>query len=164
MSRTRFCILLTIAVASLSVIATAQEATEKKKFQVIRNPVQRVFNPDFRGKPEQEIELLEHQLSDAVRMKDWSLIDKLLSDNVLVAGVIAEKASYLALLKQVDTKYVSIEKSEMRIRVYGDVAVVSGIQRADIDIENGARMSQTIFLNTWKKIDGMWRCIAMAAN
>lgn len=165
MSITRFCVLLMITVAALSIEGLGQEdsGTKKAGFRVIRSPVQRAYNPEFRGKPEQEIESVEHQLSDALRMKDWPLLDKLLSADVLLAGVVAEKPVFIALLKQFDTKYASIEKSEMRIRIHGDVAVVTGIQRADIDIENGSRMSQTIFLNTWKRIDGLWRCVAMSS-
>jgi ketosteroid isomerase-like protein len=44
--------------------------------------------------------------------------------------------------------------------MFGDTAIATGIQKADIDIENGSRFSQTIFLDTWKKIDSKWQCVA----
>jgi ketosteroid isomerase-like protein len=138
------------------------ETKASKTVEITRKPVVREFNPAFKNKPEAEIELAEHSLSDAFRTKDAVLLDQLLADTVLVSGLIASKTDFITLLTSVQTNYFSIEKSEMRITVYDDVAISTGIQKADIDLENGSRMSQTIFLNTWKKIDGRWQCIAMA--
>ena len=148
-------------VLAISFIGSAL-AQETKAIKAVRQPVVRRFNPAFKGKPEQEIESVEHQLADAVRLKDAVKLDTLLSDTVLVSGLIGNKKEFIGYLKAVDTKYYSIEKSEMRIQMYGNVAVVTGIQKADIDIEGGSRFSQTIFTNTWKRIDGNWRCIAFA--
>ncbi len=135
---------------------------EPKTIRVVRQPVVREFNPTFKGKPEQKIESLEHQLADAIRLKDAVKLDVLLSDTVLVAGLVADKKQFIAFLKATDTKYFSVEKGEMRIQIYGDTAIATGIQKADIDIEGGSRFSQTIFMNTWKLMDGNWRCIAFA--
>ena len=144
------------------VVVTPTQVPKTKAIQIIRKPVVRVFDPSFKGKPEEEIEQLEHELSDAVRNKDGIELGKLLSDSVLIAGLIGNKDQYIALLKAADKKYYSLEKSEMRIQLYGDVAITTGIQKADIDIENGSRLEQTVFLNTWKKIGGQWQCIAVA--
>ena len=135
---------------------------QRKNVKIIRAPVERVFNPAFKGKMEAEIELFEHQLSDAIRTKNEAALSQLLSDTVLIAGLIGTKTQYIALLKTLDTKYHSFEKSEMRIQIYGDTAVATGTQKSDIDIENGSRMSQGIFFDTWKRIDGRWQCIALA--
>ncbi len=151
-----------IVIALMIPLTSSALSQEVKAIKIVRQPVVREFNPAFKGKPEQEIESLEHQLADAVRMKDAVKLDALLADTVLVAGLIADKKQFIAYLKAVDTKYYSVEKSEMRIQVYGDSAVATGIQKADIDIENGSQFAQTIFINTWKRIDGNWRCIAFA--
>ena len=151
-----------IAMALAIPFAGSALSQETKAIKVVRQPVVRQFNPAFKGKPEQEIESLEHQLADAVRLKDAVRLEVLLSDTVLVAGLIGDKNQFIGYLKSVYTQYYSIEKSEMRIQMYGDAAVVTGIQKADLDIEGGSRFSQTIFMNTWKRIDGIWRCIAFA--
>ena len=155
----KFVLILTALVIPFTSHAFSQEV---KTMKIVRQPVVREFNVAFKGKPEQEIEALEHQLSDAVRLKDSVKLETLLGDGVLVAGLLADKKQFIAYLKAVDTKYYSVEKSEMRIQIYGDTAVATGIQKADIDIEGGSRFSQTIFINTWKRIDGVWRCIAFA--
>ncbi len=151
-----------IAMALAITFAGNALSQEIKAMKVVRQPVVREFSPAFKGKPEQEIESLEHQLADAVRLKDADKLGGLLSDTILVAGLIADKKQFIAFLKVVDTKYYSIEKSEMRIQMYGDSAIATGIQKVDIDIGSGSRLSQTIFMNTWKRIDGKWRCIAFA--
>ena len=161
MYRATFTFLLIFLGLSACEAIFAQEA-KPKTLLVIRKPVERVFNPVFKGKPELEIELVEHQLSDALRTTDGIALDKLLSDTVLIAGLIGTKAQLIALLKKVDTKYYSFEKGEMRIQIYGDTAVATGTLKSDIEIENGSRMSQSTFFNTWKLINGRWQCIALA--
>lgn len=151
-------ILATIVIACASLTFSQEVKTVK----IVRQPVMREFNAAFKGKPEQEIESLEHQLADAVRLTDGVKLEALLADGVLIAGLIADKKQFIAFLKAVDTKYFSIEKSEMRIQMNGDTAVATGIQKTDIDIDNGSRFSQSVFINTWKHIDGVWRCIAFA--
>ena len=152
-----------IAVAIGVPFAGSAVSQEPKAIKIVRQPVTREINPAFKGKPEQDIESLEHQMADAVRLKDAIKLDSLLSDSVLFAALVGTKKQFIAYLMALDTKYYSIEKSGMRIQMYGDVAVVAGIQKADIDIEGGGRFSQTIFINTWKRIDGNWRCIALGS-
>ena len=135
---------------------------ESKAIKIERQPVIRELNPAFKGRPEQEIESLEHQLADAIRLKDSVKLEALLSDAVLIAGMIADKKQFISFLKVVAPKYYSVEKSGVRIQMHGDSAVATGTQKADIEIEGGSRFSQTIFMNTWKRIDGNWRCIGLA--
>jgi ketosteroid isomerase-like protein len=132
-----------------------------KAMVVVRTPTERVFNSAFKGKVEAEIELVEHQLSDALRVRDVTALENLLSETVLTSALIGNKAQLIALLKMDATKYFSFEKSDMRIQLYGDTAVATGTLKVDIEIENGSRFSQGTFFNTWKKIDGRWQCIAL---
>jgi ketosteroid isomerase-like protein len=158
----KFLRFVVIAMALVSASAGSALSQEGKTIKIVRQSVIREFNPAFKGKGEQEIEALEHQLADALRLKDASKLEVLLSDTVLVAGLIADKKQFIAYLKTTDTNYYSIEKGEMRVQMYGDAAVATGIQKANIDIEGGSRFSQTVFMNTWKRVDGTWRCIAFA--
>ena len=161
MCRVSVVLILAFLTLALSGHVLAQES-KTKAVRVIRAPTERVFNPAFKGKPEAEIELVEHQLSDAIRTKDEVALGRLLAETVLIAGLIGTRDQYVALLKTLDTKYYSIEKSEMRIQMYGDSAVATGTLKSDIDIENGSKMSQGFFFNTWKRIDGRWQCVALA--
>lgn len=158
--------LLRFVVAIITVvIPLARQALsqEMKPMKVVRQPVVREFNPAFKGKTEEKIEALEHQLADAIRLKDEAKLDLLLSDTLLVAGIIADKKQFIALIKLREAKYMSMEKSEMRVQVYGDTAIATGLQKTDKDIEGGSEFSQTIFMNAWKRIHGKWRCIAFAS-
>ncbi len=157
MNSLRLFFLLILITVFFTNIASAQGV---KTMQIVRQPVVREFNPAFKGKPEQDIELLEHQLADALRLKDAAKLDLILADGVTIAGLIGDKKQFIALWSAVKTKYVTIEKSEMKIQMFGDTAVVSGTHKADIDVEGGSSFSQTSFMNTWKRIDGVWRCIA----
>lgn len=142
-------------------IAAVAQKPEAKKVIANQLPRERVYNPEFRGKPEEQIELLEHRLSDAIRTKDAEVLNELLADKVLIFGMRGTKQQYAILLRQLDTKFTSIEKSEMRIQIDGDTAVATGVINVDISLENGGTSSQASFLNVWKRIDGAWRCIAL---
>jgi uncharacterized protein (TIGR02246 family) len=128
----------------------------------IQKPV-RVFNPEFKGKPEQEIEALEHRLSDAWLQQNTAVLNELHSDDVLIKEVIGNKAQYIALLTAPHLKdtITSIEKVDLRIRIHGDTAIVAGQQMMNIKTRDGASTSTAPFLNVWRKEkDGKWRCIA----
>ncbi len=127
--------------------------------------VARQFNPEFKGKPEEEIEALEHKLSDAWLSADVAILSELHSDDVLVKEIVGNKAQFIDLLTtpHFRQKLISIEKSEMRIRIYGDTAVVAGRQVMNLRNPDGFSTTTAPFMNVWKRMkDGKWRCVAVA--
>jgi ketosteroid isomerase-like protein len=160
MTTTRL-ITLTVILLVFPLLLSAQ--TKQMEIQLLK-PV-RVFNPDFRGKPEGQIESLEHKLSDAWVAGDAPTLNDLHADDVLIKDVIGDKTQYIALLTgpAMKNKFISIEKSEMRIRIHGDIAVVTGREDTQMKTPDGASTSTSPFMDVWKKMkDGKWRCIAVA--
>lgn len=125
---------------------------------------------EFNGKVEQEIEALELRLCNAVARRDRVTLNELYSDSLLVnddllRNVTSEgKRDYIASLTVWvgRTGEATCEKSQLRIRVYGDTAVVKGRQIINRTIFRvDAPRSTTSFLNVWRKEkDGKWRCVA----
>lgn len=138
---------------------------QTKTMTVTMLPVARTSNPAFQGKPEQRFETLEHQLSDAERLGDASTVNELLSDRLMILGVNWTRDQWIQLLVSGKGTLVNVEKSDMRIQIFGDTAIVTGTKKVDIKTSNGSRFSQFGFMNTWMKTtSGKWHCIAMAAD
>lgn len=157
-------IIIAIALLVLSNVAAVRAQT-KKTVTVTTPPRVRVFDPALKGKPEAEIESLEHKLSDALLAGDTTLLEEMYSDDLLAAGLLGNKTQYIAYMKQAmkqETKTVTaFEKSEMRIRIHGNTAVVTGQLTMDSRTPNGAGTWVGQFMNVWSKgADGRWQCIA----
>ena len=144
-----------------SVFALGQAKTMTVTFP----PPERVLNPAFQGKPEQRFETLEHQLSDAQRLGDGSTLNLLLSNRVLILGTSWTKEQWVQLLVAGKGTFVNLEKSDMRIQIYGDTVIVTGIEKVDSRTANGGSSYQFGFIDTWISTEtGKWHCVAMAAD
>lgn len=62
MAQLRFLWILFIITIPFVMVAASQ-APKTKTVHIIRSPIVRTFDPSIKGKPEEEIELLEHKLS-----------------------------------------------------------------------------------------------------
>lgn len=61
--------------------------------------------------------------------------------------------------------FINLEKSDMRIQIFGNTVIVTGTQKADSKTANGSTSYQFGFMNTWMKMEsGKWQCVAMAAD
>ena len=138
---------------------------QTKTFTITFPPRERVLNPAFQGKPEQKFEALEHQLSDAERLGDSITLNRLLSDRLVMLGTGWTKDQWVQMLTNGKGTFVNLEKSDMRIRIFGDSAIVTGIQKVDSKRADGGTTYQFGFMNTWIRLtDNEWQCVAMAAD
>lgn len=146
--------------------------TEKKAVLVTSAKRERQFNPDFIGKPEQKLEMIEHKLSDAFANYDIRALNNLLSDNLDVMGLTAPNVKKAIIdmasgSQKFEKEYrvTSVEKSDLRIRIVNDIGIVTGRLTIDYKKENGAGSSVQNFMNVWSKDKrGRWKCIAMSTD
>lgn len=132
---------------------------------------ERKLDPKLQGKPERKLEEMEHRLSDAFVTNDAAVLKALLADDLESMGMISPNTKdwFIALAQASDKdrndfKIASIEKFEMRIRIYGDTGIVIGREETVYTKENGARSSIFNFMNVWVRKDGKWQCVAMSAD
>lgn len=103
----------------------------------------------------------------AMTSQDWSALEALLHDDLVYthsSGAVDTRASWLASMKSGKTKYKSARCAERKVRLYGDVALVSG--RADFEAEvNGlARSLKLCFLEAWTRTPQGWKFVAWQAT
>lgn len=125
---------------------------KKERVSTAKNPI------------EKELEDLEHKLSDALVSKDENVFNSLIADDFTIASTITKK-SYIEIAKSPQLNFFSIEKSNMKIKIYENTAVITGRNNTDRKIENGISSSVFNFLNVWvKSKEGTWQCVAMSQD
>ena len=152
-------ILLTFILLANFVIISAQ--TKK----VVVSSEKKVRVSQAKNPAEKELEDLEYKLSDALVSKDETVLKELIFDDFSIAGSSITKKSYIEIVKAPQLNFNSVEKSEMRIRIYGETAVVSGRNNTIRKIENGESSSVFNFMDVWvKSKNGNWQCVAMSQD
>ena len=147
-------ILLTFILLANFVIISAQ--TKK----VVVSSEKKVRVSQAKNPAEKELEDLEYNLSDALVSKDETVFNKLIADDFTIAGSSITKKSYIEIAKAPQLNFNSVEKSEMRIRIYGETAVITGRNNTSRKIENGESSSVFNFMDVWvKSKNGDWQCV-----
>ncbi len=114
---------------------------------------------------DQSIELLglEARRCDAMVAADIDALETLLSDTLTWTHSSARqdtKASFLAGLRAADTRYLEINRSEERVRVHGDVAVLTGVADMRASIKGEEKQLRNRYTNVWAKSGARWQMVA----
>jgi hypothetical protein len=143
---------------------TITSAQEKKAVVVITSPKKPRVS-QAKTPIEKELEDLEYKLSDALVSKNETLINELISDDFTIAGSTITKKSYIDIVRVPQLIFNSVEKSEMKFKIYGETAVITGRTNVSRKIENGESSSVFSFMDVWvKSKNGVWQCVAMSQD
>jgi ketosteroid isomerase-like protein len=115
------------------------------------------------AKVEQQLIDLEKQRSEAVVKGDTATLDKMTAEDYLFTnplGQVRTKAQILQDLKSGELKFESIETDDVKARVYGNAAVVTG--RATTKGKSGGQdvSGQFRFTRVYVKNKGRWQSVA----
>ena len=113
--------------------------------------------------PRKEVAKLSKQMTDALVKGDMAFADGVTADDWMIIvdnGIVGDKAQRLKDVKDGTLKYEALDKSEMKVRVYGDAAVVTG--RAQIKIRFKGQEVGGIdrFTEVFVRQGGKWRCVS----
>lgn len=118
--------------------------------------------------PEDEVARLEHERCEAISAGDIAALDRLLGDDLThthASGKSEDKASYLAAVSGRPRK--TSRGDDLRVRVYGSVAVMTGTQLNDFPpVEPGgdSRQVELQVLQVWVNHRGDWKQVAFASS
>jgi ketosteroid isomerase-like protein len=138
----RIAISVSVAVLVLGVAISAQTQTESV---------------------EQELIKLENEWADAWVKSDVAFHDRIMADDYTWTspwGEIVTKADNLALVKSGEDMIASWVLADMKVRVYGEAAVVSGRDTIKETYKGEDVSSQNRWTHTWVKRAGRWQCVA----
>lgn len=110
-----------------------------------------------------ELSAAEHARFAAMTSGDLDALAAILGDDLVYShsnGRTDDKTSYLQPLRSGATKYESIEPSEVKIRVFGDIGVLNG--RAAFRVRNGEQRQafNLVFTEVYQRRDGRWLLVS----
>jgi ketosteroid isomerase-like protein len=114
-----------------------------------------------------EIEALEMQWRQAVISNNVGEMDHLLADDYIgisANGTVETKAQALALRKAGTVKISQLELTDLKVRVYGDTAVVTS--RADLEGINGQSdiSGNYRYTRVYNRRLGQWKIVSFEAS
>lgn len=112
---------------------------------------------------EQEILALEDKRFGAMTAKDWKTLDALLHGDLLYThstGITDTKAVWMEAMKSGRTSYKSVKSSDRKVRLYGEVALVTGKAAIEAEVGGQPRSMKLCYLLAWTKTPQGWKFVA----
>jgi ketosteroid isomerase-like protein len=111
---------------------------------------------------EQTLMQLERDWTAALLKNDGATLGKILADSWGALGTLGAttKAQYLADLKSGDMKMESQTIGEMKVQVFGDVAVVTGSDDEKSSYKAKDTSGHYVWTDVWVKKKGQWQAVA----
>ena len=113
---------------------------------------------------ERDIARLSRQVIDARLKADTKALDALLADDYVgigPSGDVVTKAESLKRVKDGTLHFDSIEPSEVRVRVYGDAAVLTDRRHVKVTYQGRADTLLVRTTEVYAKQGGKWRCVSV---
>jgi ketosteroid isomerase-like protein len=116
---------------------------------------------------EAHIRTLNEASGEAQVKRDMATLDRLLADDFILTranGVVANKAQNLADVQSGERSFTSYKNDDVRVRLYGDAAVVTG-QVVSSGTYKGQDFSGRFrYTKVFVKKDGQWQIVAWQAT
>ena len=112
---------------------------------------------------EKEILGLEDRRFVAMIARDLPALEKLTHDQLLYthsSGLTDTKASWLESIKAGKAKYKSVDCSDRKVRLLGEVALVNGKAAIEVDVNGQPKSLRLAFLNAWARTPKGWKFVA----
>jgi len=134
-------ILLTVITIALCTLSTPASANTNRAADV-----------------EQELRTLVQTWDEAFVKKDTETLGRLLADEFEFVGG-PKKADYLASTKTRKANIVSAVSTDIRVQVYDDMALVTGVDAITIKDVGQDLLTKWLYLDVWVKRGGRWQCV-----
>jgi ketosteroid isomerase-like protein len=117
---------------------------------------------------EQQVTKHENDWAKATITKDYKVLNQAMADDYTSSGdpdgSVQTKAQFIASLKSGETVMKSYKYSDLKVRVYGDAAVVTGLQTFDMTFKGKDAGGTFRFTDTWVKRGDSWQCVVEHAS
>jgi ketosteroid isomerase-like protein len=112
---------------------------------------------------EQEVIKLEREFGEAITRGDKAALDRLTADEFVLTntlGQIVNKARGIADITSPDYQIDSLVNDDIKVRVYGDAAVVTARGTAKGRYKGQDASGQFRYTRVWIRRQGRWRAVA----
>jgi ketosteroid isomerase-like protein len=108
----------------------------------------------------QAILQIERDIMAAIKNKDAATLEPLLADDFIYRthfGAEANKAEFLRSIASFPVEILAIRGEELKVNVYGETAVLTGVQLAEARTPEGAAEESAVaFTDVFVKLEGRW--------
>jgi ketosteroid isomerase-like protein len=111
---------------------------------------------------DEELLKLEKQFAAAIVKNDPEAIGRFVADDWIIInadGGIIEKARFLDVIKSGALTHEMMESDDIRVRIYGESAVVTGLVRTKGKFMGQDFSTHERATDVFIKHDGRWRCV-----
>ena len=112
---------------------------------------------------ERELRQLEEKIADAVVRRDTAFVQRVWAEEFVYTGVRGEvktKADILAELRAGDLQFEVLKFDDVRVRVYGDAAVVTGRATTKGRSKQGEISGEFRYTRVYVNRKGAWQLVA----
>ena len=116
---------------------------------------------------EHEVRTAERQRFEAMMKQDVAALDTLLDEDLTYVhtdGEMQSKSEFIDLIRSRRLVYESIAPSEMHVRVYEGVAIVTGLSQMRVRSATWASSFQIRFTEAYVRREGRWLLTAWQAT
>ena len=110
-----------------------------------------------------EIIVLENRRTEAMTKQDSEALGEILADDLSYThstGRVETKSEFIASVASGRTKYNSIDVDDVKVRQYGDAAVVTGHAIFLVNANGQEHTLNLRFTGVYAKRDNAWRMVA----
>ena len=111
---------------------------------------------------EEELLKVEKGFVDAIAKNDLEAIERFVTDDWIIInadGRIIDRERFLEVIKSGTLTHEMMESEDMRVRVYGDSAVVSALTRSKGKFMGQEFTTHERSTDVFVRRDGQWRCV-----
>ena len=111
---------------------------------------------------EEELLKVEKGFVDAIAKNDLEAIERFVTDDWIIInadGGIIDRERFLGVIKSGTLTHEMMESDDMRVRVYGDSAVVSALTRSKGKFMGQEFTTHERSTDVFVRRDGQWRCV-----
>ncbi|MHB8216024.1 MAG: nuclear transport factor 2 family protein [Candidatus Sulfotelmatobacter sp.] len=112
---------------------------------------------------EKEVLEVERQKDEAVRNRDIAVLERIYADDMAFVngrGQVVSKAQHLEEIRAGNVKYLSSNKSDYHVRLYGSTAILTGRENSVVEYHGKTISSPRQFITVYVKLDGQWKYVA----
>jgi ketosteroid isomerase-like protein len=115
----------------------------------------------------QEVERLERSFGEAITRGDAAALDRLMADDFVGTNPLArvlDKKQTMAELASPDYELQALVNEDIRVRLFGDVAVATARGTAKGRYKGQDASGQFRYTRAWVKREGQWQAVAAQAT
>jgi ketosteroid isomerase-like protein len=142
--------LIALAVLAVALFLPPRARAQERKMADARQP----------GRTVESILRLEKEIMAHIRAKDTLALERLLTPDFVyrTPGAELSRADFLKGIASVPGRIISVEGEGLRVSVYGETAVLTGVQRARVRADdNSEQEGVNAFTDVFIKRRGRWR-------